>query len=117
MDSRWKLKREYEDGALLGYVVTFDGHDFGMAPRPKAEAKAYLERVAERWPGDSGYFLTGQTPEQQKVRKGGPWLFTYPDGETKVVHTARKSDALSVERHRLKRKRLPAGTKVERWEE
>jgi hypothetical protein len=108
----WKLKRGKHG---TGWVVTFRGHPLPMAPRPKPEATAYMARVSERWPGDSALYLCGQHPNQldaPSYRQGGPWVFTYPDGEVVTVHTQTKKDAMAVERHRLKRKALPRGTVV-----
>lgn len=107
---RWTVK-QVEDG----YVVYFRGDPLPHDPiEDEREARAYMKRVRRRWRGESARFLVGDPVAEKKAfRQGGPWRFVYPDGEERIVRTSRKSDALKVERHRLKRKRLPNGTVVE----
>jgi hypothetical protein len=88
-----------------GFVLKWDGDAWGMEPRDKAWCLDYLERMKERYP-EGGAWLTAQ---RQLRTRGGPWRYTYLDGDTEVVHVERLSDAKSVLRHRLRRKTLPAG--------
>jgi hypothetical protein len=88
-----------------GHVLTWDGDEWGMSPANLAWCQEYLARLEERYP-EGGAWLTYQT---QLRTRGGPWRYTFPDGDTEVVHVERLSDAKSVLRHRLRRKTLPAG--------
>lgn len=96
----WAVKRAHG-----GYVVTWQGEEWGMLPQLRDEAVAYLARLEERYP-EGGAWLTTQRALRTR---GGPWRYTYDDGETEVIHTERLTDAKSVLRHRLRRKTLPAG--------
>lgn len=89
-----------------GHVVTWGGQVWGMEPRTLEECKAYVARLEERYPEGGQWLVDGVS--SQRVR-GGPWRYTYEDGETKVIHTGRLEDAKATLRHRLRRKTLPAG--------
>jgi hypothetical protein len=88
-----------------GHVVTWAGDEWGMLPQSSEWCRDYAVRLAERYP-EGGAWLTHQ---RQLRTRGGPWRYTWPDGDTEVVHVERLSDAKSVLRHRLRRKTLPAG--------
>jgi hypothetical protein len=96
---------------LEGDEIRWRGHLWYKGDR--ADIKAYLKRCKVRYPGESPGIILGLGQEEKKFKKGGPWRFTYTDGEVKIVHTQRKADAMAVERHRLQRKTLPRGTVVE----
>jgi len=87
------------------YVVAWDGLVWGMEPQPLAWCQEYVERLKERYPEGGAWLVDVRAA---RVR-GGPWRYTYPDGETEVIHVERLSDAKSVLRHRLRRKTLPGG--------
>lgn len=97
----WRVKEK--DGE---YEVTWNGKGWGMEPRSAEECAAYAERLKERYPEGGQWLVDGVS--SQRVR-GGPWRYTYEDGETKVIHTGRLEDAKATLRHRLRRKTLPAG--------
>jgi hypothetical protein len=89
-----------------GYVVTWRGEAWGMTPRDEAWCRDYMARLEERYPEGGAWLLDGSDSTRTR---GGPWRYTYADGETEVIHTSRLDDAKSVLRHRLRRKTLPAG--------
>lgn len=97
----WAIKRV--EG---GHVLTWDGREWGMEPQERPWVVDYLARLKERYPEGGAWLVDGIS--SSRIR-GGPWRYTYADGETKVIHTGRLDDAKSVLRHRLRRKTLPAG--------
>ena len=90
-----------------GHVLTWAGEGWGMEPRTAEECATYVRRLIERYP-EGGAWLVNQAKAGTRTR-GGPWRYTYVDGETEVIQTERLDDAKSVLRHRLRRKTLPAG--------
>ena len=89
-----------------GFVIGWGSKPWGMEPRGKDWCLAYVERLKERYPEGGAWLVDGQATARTR---GGPWRYTYDDGETEVIHTSRLDDAKSVLRHRLRRKTLPAG--------
>ena len=100
----WALKKK----GTAGYVVTWDGQEYGMAPATREWCHLYVERLRARYPG-GGKWLLRHNPKS-RVR-GGPWRYTLADGTSEVIHTGRLTDAKGVLRHRLRRKTLPRGIK------
>lgn len=92
-------------GSRDAFVVTWDSKQWGMEPQDREWCVEYMERLKERYPEGGAWLVTQRTLRT----RGGPWRYTYDDGETEVIHTERLSDAKSVLRHRLRRKTLPAG--------
>lgn len=89
-----------------------------MVPREsKTEATEYAERLANMWIDEVALFMTSPawTGEglEPTFHKGGPWRYTYPDGETGVIYISKQSDAKSALRKELGKQRLPKGLK---WE-
>lgn len=107
-DDPWTLRSTSE-----GWRLYYDGQPWPMEPKESEPvAAAYLERVRKRYRGDSARLLLGAQDEGPTRERGGPWRYTYPNGDeqvTGVVHTSRKEDAKKVLRAQLDRKRLPNG--------
>lgn len=96
-----------------GWQLYYDGQPWPMEPRPTDQsAAAYLKRVKKRYRGDSArLLLEAEQPRTERTR-GGPWRYTYPNGdgvETGVIRTSRKRDAKKVLRAQLETQRLPNG--------
>jgi hypothetical protein len=104
MSAGWAIKKK----GTAGYVVTWDGQEWGMAPATREWCKEYVERLRARYPGGGAWLLTS---EARSRTRGGPWRWTAPDGSSEVIYTGRLSDAKAVLRHSLKRKTLPRGLK------
>ncbi len=89
-----------------GYVLAWGGKTRGMEPRTLEECKAYSFRLMERYPEGGQWLVDGVSSQRTR---GGPWRYTYADGETEVIRQDRLEDAKDVLRHRLGRKTLPPG--------
>lgn len=96
-----------------GWQLFYKGQPWPMEPKlTDQSAAAYLERVKKRYRGDSARLLLEADEPETKRTRGGPWRYTYPNGEgqeTGVIHTRRKSDAKQVLRAQLETQRLPNG--------
>lgn len=116
MADDWKIKKTAD-----GYKIFWRGREWydgqrpirGTPNPPRDLVASYVESCKRRYPGDTPGILLGPEDAEAKVRRGGPWRWTLPDGETGVIHTSRKSDAKKVLRHKMQRKRLPNGIE---WE-
>jgi len=111
--SDWTIREE--SGA---YVVYWRDRRWISEPFLSREwAEEYILRVCTRYAGDSPeIFLGEESKDQQNRQRGGPWRYSYPNGdgpETGVIHTSTKADAKDILRRKLDRKRLPAGIE---WE-
>lgn len=98
----WAIKKK----GTAGYVVTWDGEEWGMAPATREWCQGFVARLEVRYPGGGKWLLT--RPTKSRTR-GGPWRYTMADGTSEVIYTGRLSDAKGVLRHGLRRKVLPRG--------
>lgn len=105
-----------------GYLLTWKGELWPMEPRAtEQECRAYLERVQNRYRGDSSEVLLAAEEQQNGRQRGGPWRWTTPEdattaeeyGTTGVLHTSRLQDAKKQLRAKMDRQRLPNGIE---WE-
>ena len=91
-----------------GHEVRWRGLGWGMAPRSPEWCEAYMLRLIERYP-EGGNWLVDDSTSKARTR-GGPWRWTFENGESEVIHTGTLSDAKSILRLKLRRKTLPRGT-------
>ncbi len=102
----WATRRVFKGESDALYVVTWDDQDWGMEPRSAEWCAEYMARLEERYPEGGAWLVDGNKTSRTR---GGPWRYTFLDGDSEVIHTGRLDDAKSVLRHRLRRKTLPAG--------
>lgn len=97
-----------------GFVVLWRRQGWGMAPKPtRKEAVAYKRRLAARYPTGGEWLVDAAQNRPDPRNRGGPWRWTLPDGSSGIIHTTRLTDAKSILRRELRRKRLPNNI---RWE-
>lgn len=95
-----------------GWQVQWDGRNWGEVKPTKARAREYLEKSRTRYPNGVGALVR---PKRTRRRRGGPYVYSLPDGEWQVPQTGEidaksKKDARQILTAWIRRRRLPTGT-------